>query len=191
MNMIRRCDIDNNKIIVIKDFPSNEERIDFWYHVNNCDYTYSQKSDVYIGQKQTRLAHHFDPLQFEKTTFFKRIANNIDNPIRLMQAYINYAENSTLNFPHCDDKSDCLSILLCLNQDWHRNWGGYTSFFKDISSNDIIETVVPEPGKAIFFNGRLFHTATPPNITSQVPRFMLAIKTEWIENKIETEKEEI
>ena len=42
MNMIRRCDIDNNKIIVIKDFPSNEERIDFWYHVNNCDYSYSQ-----------------------------------------------------------------------------------------------------------------------------------------------------
>ena len=190
--MISRCDIENNKIIVIKDFPSNAERVDFWHHANTCDYSYSQKSDVYIGQKQTRLAHHFDPLQFEQTTFFERIKHNIDKPIRLMQAYINYAESSTLNFPHCDSyHGHVLSILLCINQDWHRNWGGYTSFFKDISSNDIIETVVPEPGKAIFFNGRLFHTATPPNITSQVPRFMLAIKIEWLENEIETEKEEI
>jgi len=190
--MIERENILKDSIYILKNFPSRKEQSDFWYSANEIDYSYGQTSDSRMGYRgQTRFTHHFNPDEFVKTTFWHRVKKSVNYPIRLMQAYINYSESSTLNFPHCDNREDQMSILMCLNQDWHRSWGGYTVFFEGVDSNDIIETVVPEPGKAIFFNGSMYHSALPPNMNAESPRFMLALKTIWIENEIETKKEEI
>ena len=189
--MIERENILKDSIYVLKNFPSRKEQSDFWYAANESNYAYGQNSDSHIGKRQGRFTHHFNPDEFVKTSFWQRIEKSVDYPIGLSEAYINYGDSSTLTFPHCDNREDQMSMLMCLNQDWHRSWGGYTVFFEGVDSNEIIKTVVPEPGKAIFFNGSMYHLALPSNINAEYPRFMLAIKTGWIENEIETKKEEI
>ena len=189
--MIERENILKDSIYVLKNFPSRKEQSDFWYSANESDYAYGQNSDSHMSKRQGRFTHHFNPDEFVKTSFWQRIEKSVDYPLGLLEAYINYGDSSTLTFPHCDNREDQMSMLMCLNQDWHRSWGGYTVFFEGVDSNEIIKTVVPEPGKAIFFNGSMYHLALPSNINAEYPRFMLAIKTVWMENKIETEKEEI
>ena len=181
--MFSKKKIIDNVIEVVKDFPSLKEQSDFWYHANNSEYCYGQKSDSLMPNRQGRMAHHFDPEQFIQTSFWKRVEKQFKEPLGLSEAYINMADSATLNYPHCDNRENHMSILLCLNQDWHRNWGGYTSFFEGMHGNEVISTVVPEPGKAVFFNGSIYHTAMPPNITATYPRFMLALKTFWQEEK--------
>jgi len=189
--MIERKDIDGGSIIERKMFPSSKERVEFWYAANKVDYSYSQRSDSYMNTSQRRLVHHFDPFEFVETSFWKRVEQEVDHPIGCVEAYINLSDSATLNYPHCDTSMNELSILLCLNIDWHRSWGGYTVFFDDPTASSIRHCVCPEPGKAIFFNGSIFHYALPPVIFAPYSRFMLAIKTKWMENEIETEKEEI
>ena len=198
--MIERENILKDSIYVVKNFPSRKEQSDFWYFANESDYAYGANNvnkkrmkvtDSHMGKRQGRFTHHFNPDEFVKTSFWQRIDKSVDYPLGLLEAYINYGDSSTLAFPHCDNREDNMSILMSLNQYWHRNWGGYTVFFEGVASNEIIKTVVPEPGKAIFFNGAMYHSALPPNVTAEYPRFMLALKTVWMENERETEKEEI
>ena len=183
--MIERVDIENGKIYEVRNFPTVKEQSDFWYMANECEYSYGQQSDSLMSQRQGRMVHRIDVNVFVRTEFWNKIEKYVNCPIGLSDAYINYADSSTLTFPHCDNRENEMSILLCLNQDWHRNWGGYTSFFSGVADNNIIKTVVPEPGKAIFFNGSIYHVALPPNNIAEYPRFMLALKLLWLEPKKE------
>jgi len=122
------------------------------------------------------MTFYFNPDDFLRTDLWKRITESFDKPISLTEAYINYADHATVNFPHCDGRNDGPTILICINQEWKRDLFGYTVFFKDMNSNDIIRTIVPEPGKAVIFKGSLWHSATPIAHYASYPRFMLAVR---------------
>jgi len=177
--MIKKVDINNNEIIVKDQYLTEDDQLNFWYHANQCDYSFGQRSDAFRGSRQGRFTHHFDPAQFQQTSFWKLIETTVDSPIKLIDAYINCSDFATVSFPHTDEKCNCLSVLICLNQEWHRDWGGYTVFFDSISKNKILDTVIPEPGKAIFFNGRTTHNALAITPTAKYQRFMLVLKTAW------------
>ena len=179
--MITRNDIENGEIYVIEDFPTNKDQIDFWYAAQSSKYEYGQRSDSYDGRSQKRLSCHFDPFDFVKTNFWKKLEGIIEYPIGLIEAYINIAESHTLTFPHCDNKSNEMSVLLYLNQEWHRSFGGYTVFFEGMTGDKIKKTVIPSTGRTVVFNGSDFHMALPPTHVAPVPRFTLALKTKWME----------
>lgn len=179
--MFSKNDIENSEMYVVDNFISNEDAVGFWYTAQSSKYEYGQRSDSYDGRSQKRLSCHFDPEVFVRTNFWKKIEALVDHPIGLSDAYINIAESHTLTFPHCDNKDSHLSVLLYINPEWHRSWGGYTVFFNSMSGNKVKKTVVPEPGKAVFFNGADFHMALPPTHVAPFPRFTIALKTQWME----------
>ena len=181
--MILRPDIENGRVYEKHNFPSLKEQSDFWYYANDCNYQYGQNSDSLMSKRQGRMVHHIDPDAFVQTSFWKRIEKEVQWPLGLIEAYVNYADFSTLTFPHCDNRENDMSILLCLNQDWHRNWGGFTVFFDGVNSNKVIKTVTPEPGKAVFFNGSTYHMALPPTVNAEYPRFMVALQTTWLKTR--------
>jgi len=185
--MIRKQDLQDGKIISIDNFFDSIQATEMWYHANKCEYKYGQSSDSRSSLIQRRMVHHFDPELFTNLDLWKQIKSILDSPIELVEAYLNYSESSTLTLPHCDNTDGGMSVLICVNQEWNRSWGGYTAFFKDMTSNKIIETICPEPRKAVFFTGATWHYALPIVNFSPYARFMLAIKTTYVKK----EKEQI
>ena len=179
--MILKKDILNNQILVNKGFLTGDEAAAFWQTAQTSSYRYGQRSESFSNQSQRRMSCHFDPEVFVTTKFWHRLEKVVDEPLGVLEAYMNYSESHTLTFPHCDSSEGDMTIIVYLNLEWHRGWGGYTCFFDSSYGNEVVETVVPEPGKVIFFNGNLYHSALPPNHIAPFPRFTLAIKTKWME----------
>ena len=181
--MISKKDISNNEIFVVNDILNDQELTELWYHANSCGYKYTQRSTPLSNKNQKRLTHH-DPIDgFVETTVWKKLEKLFAAPIGLTDAYINFSDMSSRSIAHSDGLLNEASILMCLNQHWDRDWGGYTCFFKDINGSEIIKTVCPVPGQIIIFNGFKWHIALPPTIFAEVPRFMLALKLMWLEDK--------
>ncbi len=178
--MITKEAIENNKIYVSKDVLSNKELVEFWYLANSCQYEYGQASDSRSSQVQRRMVHRIDPEAFVRTTVWGKLEKLFDDPVGLAEAYINYSEFSTTTSPHCDNTEGDPSILICLNQQWDRNWGGYTTFFEGMNTDKVVKTIVPSPGQLIVFNGSMWHYALPIVSFSPYPRFMLAIKIKYM-----------
>ncbi len=173
--MISEKDLINDKISTINNFLTPKEAIDFWYLTNECTWNYGRVSNTYSKQKQARMTYNFDPDYFLQTDLWKRCSRLFAYDISLSHAYINYSDHATVSLPHSDGKDNGPSILICLNQEWKREWGGYTVMFKNMNSNDIIHAVSPEPGKATIFRGSMWHSGTPVAHYADYPRFMLTI----------------
>lgn len=70
------------------------------------------------------------------------------------------------------------STFLCyLNKEWEPDWGGETIFF-DHRTNEPFETVIPEPGKMVHYEGMIPHLANPPTVPN-VLRVTLAVQGEY------------
>lgn len=178
--MIKKYDIQGGKIFQIDNFVESVQATELWFLANRVDYGYGHTSDTRSSQAQGRMVHQTDPELFRKLPIWKQIQSAFDSPLILKQAYINYANPSTVTLPHCDGTSQQeMTILICINQKWSRDFGGFTYFFESMNSQKVRETFVPEPRKAIFFKGSIWHCASPPTIFAPDPRFMLAIKTEF------------
>ena len=173
--MISEKDLINDKIITIKNFLTPKETIDFWYLINECTWSYGKVSNTFSNQNQRQMTHIIDPSAFVRTELWNRSINLFEDKISLNHVYINISDHATVDLPHVDGKDHGPSILVCLNQEWKREWGGYTVMFKDIHSSDIVHTVCPEPEKATIFRGSMWHSGTPIAHYSEYPRFMLNI----------------
>jgi len=191
--MILKSDIAENKIFVLNNILSEQELTEYWFQANSCGYTYTQGSTRLSNKNHRRLAYHFplgEPCPdkpdvpwnpgFVNTTPWGKIEKLFQDPIGLLSAYINYSELSSRSLAHSDGIINEPSVLICLNEHWDRDWGGYTVFFKGMNSDEIVKAVCPVPGQIIIFNGFNWHLALPPTIYAQVPRFMLALKLKYI-----------
>ena len=170
-------DVKDKKIVEVRNFLDHTQLTDLWYKANECDYTYGRVTNSYSSNRQGRMTHNFDATLFKETDVWKSIEKFVEGPIELVENYICYSESSTINYSHCDSPSDVISILLNINIEWKRDWGGYTSFFAGPSSSEVIFTSIPEPGKAVFFNGTIWHYAAPVTSIAAHPRFMMIFKT--------------
>ena len=165
--------LDQSQILFIVNFLTEKELTDFWYLVNTCTWQYGRVSNTFSSQKQSRMTFSFNSEDFIRTDLWKRIKESFKESVSLSKAYINFADPATVNLPHCDGQDNGPSILICLNQEWRRDWGGYTVFFKDMTSSEITKAVVPEPGKAVIFNGSNWHSGMPVAHFAPYPRFIL------------------
>jgi len=180
--MITKKEIDSGKIIVHKNFLTHAEAIDFWYLTNTCEWSYGRVSNAYSSQKQSRMTRAFDIDVFVKTDLFIRIDALFKEELQLAKAYINYSDHATVSLPHCDGNEAGPTIMICLNQEWKREWGGYTAVFDHMNSSDVVHTSVPEPGKMTIFKGSLWHTGVPIAHFTDYPRFMLTLHS-FLEEK--------
>ena len=144
--MITKKELEDGKIITKKNFLTHKEAIDFWYLTNTCQWEYGRVSNTFSAQRQSRMTRPFDLEPFMRTELWLRVMKLFKEKLSLGKAYVNYSDHATVNLPHCDGNESGPSFLICLNQEWKRDWGGYTVMFKDMFSNDVIHTVVPEPG---------------------------------------------
>lgn len=173
--MITKKQLLEKEIFEIPNFLTEKEATDFWYHANECTWSYGRVSNTYSGQKQSRMTYSFDPELFVRTDLWKRVEKSFDTQVSLNNAYINIGDHATVNIPHCDGNKSGPTILICINQEWKRDWGGYTVLFKSMNSNEIIKASVPEPGKALIFNGPIWHTGVPIAHFAAYPRFILTM----------------
>lgn len=178
--MINKKEVEGGKIITVKDFTTPEQATMLWNRANDDSYSFGHNSDSRSGKRQARWVQRFGQ-DFAQSDLWVNLAKQIDSPVVFIEAYINYAEFSTVTLPHCDNIQNGATILICLNQEWNRDWGGYTVFFERMSGSDISKAVCPEPGQAVIFNGSIWHCALPPNILAPCPRFMLAIKFNFVD----------
>ena len=182
--MIKKEDIQSEKIITVENFIDSVTATELWQMAYSSPFVYGQRSDSRSTQLQERLVTQMDIEMFSGLDLWRQIQSTFHTPLNLKEAYINFANSATPHLPHCDGTGiNDMTILITLNQNWDRRYGGYTYFFESMNSQKIIETVVPEPRKAVFFKGSIWHCASAPTILAPDPRFMLAIKTQFVEQE--------
>lgn len=178
--MILKSDIKENKIFTVNNILSEQELAEFWFTANECGYFYKQRSNPFSNKNQKRLAHHYSIEVFVQTAVWGKIEKLFKESVGLVDAYINYSELASRTLTHSDGVVNEPSVLICLNEHWERDWGGYTVFFKGMSTDVVVKTIVPRPGQIVIFNGFNWHLALPPTIYAEVPRFMLALKLKYV-----------
>ena len=137
---------------------------------------FGEVSDTDVSKN---MVHHFDPEMFIQLDLWKRICELVDEPLYLSRVHINFTTPFSYYGVHRDNSKDDLSVMISINSEWNREWEGYCVFYKSLSSNTILKTVIPEPGKAIFFNGSEYHKPLAPSVRCPFARFMLVLKTSW------------
>ena len=176
---ITNKNIEDGELITKKDFLTHKEATEFWYLTNTCEWTYGgiwhSGMDTYSGQKESRFFRPFDVNVFVQTDLWARLKNLFQNKLILGKSYINYSDHASVNLPHCDGDAAGPTIMICLNQEWKKVWGGYTVLFESMNSNNVTHTVVPEPGKVAIFNGGVWHSGVPIAHFADYPRFMLTL----------------
>ena len=185
--MINEKDFNNNKVTTIRNFLKSQEEVDFWYLANECNWSYGRVSNTFSKIRQKRMTYNFISENFIRTELWKRCCDlfkNFDRKLGLTNAYINYSDHATVNLPHCDGQNGGPSFLININQEWKRDWAGYTVLFKGMHDNEILHTVLPEPSKATIFKGTIWHTGTPVSHFAEYPRFMLTLHCHFLEKEI-------
>ena len=76
---------------------------------------------------------------------------------RLIRCYANGHTYGVEGYPHTDAiRVGNKTLLIYLNQDWKRDWGGETVFYND---NEVLHAELPKRNKAILFEGSVAHVA--------------------------------
>jgi Rps23 Pro-64 3,4-dihydroxylase Tpa1-like proline 4-hydroxylase len=162
-------------IRIVKDIFANRTFSELVKYSKEAPYTRNQFSDINGDLTDLRFSHHFELESFKESDAFKTIVNELGE-VELLDAYINCSDSATVNKAHVDSAyKDDYTILVYLNPDWHREWQGYTYFFDGVSSIEVIDTVCPEPNKAVIFNSEVWHMAGLSTTKAPV-RYTLAIK---------------
>lgn len=76
---------------------------------------------------------------------------------RLIRCYANGHTYGVEGYPHTDTiRLGNKTLLIYLNQDWNRDWGGETVFY---NGDEVLHAELPKRNKAILFEGSVAHVA--------------------------------
>jgi len=76
---------------------------------------------------------------------------------RLVRCYINGHTYGVEGYPHKDSiRNGDKTLLVYLNQEWKRDWGGETVFY---DKDQVLYAELPKRNKAILFDGNVYHVA--------------------------------
>jgi len=178
---ITKKEIQENKIFILNNVLSDIDKMVLWRMANDSPFKHGHKSDALTDEPQRRFTSHLNTEVMTSGEMVKKLIGLFKDPVKLNKVYINSADCATKTLAHCDNYDNAPSILIPMNQQWDRNWGGYTVFFKGMNSCEVAEAICPSPGQVIIFNGSMWHLALPPSMCAPCPRFMLALKLEYTE----------
>lgn len=174
-------ELNNEKIIIIKDFLEEENYDLLTNRLSNSFYRSESKSSPnsdphghwvlnLVSNVDSSKDNVSDVLSFIKHDDIKNTWTYIQNKYNLndkilIRCYANAYTYGTEGYAHTDSSRDneWTIILYILNDDWKINWAGETSFFYNdnlvSSKNEIIKSILPEKNKAVIFPSKICHVA--------------------------------
>ncbi|MCY3626988.1 MAG: 2OG-Fe(II) oxygenase [Gammaproteobacteria bacterium] len=92
------------------------------------------------------------------------------------RSYVNHIVYGDMEFPHtdCREPKKNVTALCFVNKKWDYRWGGETKFFD--KKKEIVQSVVPRPGRLVLFRGAILHCATVQTRICKESRLTWAIK---------------
>lgn len=94
----------------------------------------------------------------------------------LVRCYANAHTFGIEGYPHVDSrKPGNYTTIFYLNPQWKPEWAGETVFLNDLG--DIAHAVLPKPGRAVVFDGRIVHSARAVTRLCPALRVTLMFKT--------------
>jgi hypothetical protein len=177
---------NGKKIEIYDGLFSFKERENFYSYVTNSLYRTS-------GADTYRLEHkgHFSlycGLSFQDVTDMgllkhpevKKVLNT--RPLgAYKQARFNLSTLNDSNHFHID--TGALTLLYYPNPEWRIEWGGYTLFAND-DTTEIEHCVAYVPGRLIIFDGSIPHNISAPTNLAPTYRFSFAIQYEGENNEL-------
>jgi len=98
-----------------------------------------------------------DSLPDSLSRAWQYIQENYCAGARLLRCYINGHTYGIEGYPHTDAiRIGNKTLLIYLNGDWNRDWGGETVFYDD---NEVLHAELPKRNKAVLFEGSIAHVA--------------------------------
>jgi len=94
----------------------------------------------------------------------------------IARMYVNaytYGDCPTIHVDH--DAPGNFTALYYANLEWKAEWSGETVFYTP-ERDEIVEAVLPRPGRIAVFDGRVPHVAREPNRIAPVVRYTIAMK---------------
>jgi hypothetical protein len=92
-------------------------------------------------------------------------------PERTIMNLYNHGDSSWI---HVDsEKPDDYTVIVFLNENWSRNWGGDFCLF---SGNEILHSFAATPGKFVVFKSNIEHGARPVSREAPFSRFGVAFQ---------------
>jgi hypothetical protein len=111
------------------------------------------------------IKNKFDKVLFKKANEILKL-NGLFNYVNLVRAYASASVYGTVNEfhydEHCSSYNEIYTIMFYLNKTWPLSYGGET-VFSDADEKDIFSSVLPQPARAILFDGFIFHGAREPS----------------------------
>ena len=117
-------------------------------------------------------------LRFKKETEAILKNSNYFDILKPERVYASASPYGTVNLPHKDyEGTDGLTIMFYLNHDWSLDLAGETVFYND-QNNEIEKSVIPKPGRVLFFDGNITHAARDTARNFNDLRMVLTFKYE-------------
>jgi SM-20-related protein len=85
----------------------------------------------------------------------------------------NFGDCPTVHSDH--DSEGFFTMLYYANPEWHVNWAGETLFYNH-TRDDVIRAIYPTPGRIVFFDSRIPHSARAPSRICDFIRYTIAMK---------------
>lgn len=170
------------------------------------DYDYGHWNNVIVPNNETLSYDHNELFYLENHPLIKTLWDYVQECIgerTLVRAYCNGYTFGTDAYYHKDDTwiqqefgEDCVSetILIYLNDEWDRDWGGETSLIDD--NDKFLASFFPDKSNALVFDSNIWHRAGTLSRSCPELRSVLVFKTagpeynrsyvKWIKDKTET-----
>ena len=119
-----------------------------------------------------------DKILYKKASDILKI-NNLYNFITLIRAYASASTYGMVNDFHYDEErisnNRIYTIMFYLNKEWPLSYAGET-IFSTANEDDIFSSVLPKPGRAVLFDGFIFHGAREPSRICNDLRMVVTFK---------------
>jgi hypothetical protein len=178
---------ENKKIFIYDELFHHQDLQDIYAYVEQGEYKRSNLDLVYFNNQS--VDYKWSRMIGINDHWFKRVVgiytDNIDelkhSPFTVERSYINFSTMDTVDMIHCDclaENTKQFTLLHYANWFWNPNWHGETVFYDD-QGQDVVAAVSLKPGRVVFFNGNIPHSAIAPSRISEYPRYTIANKLQF------------
>jgi len=177
---------ENKKIHIYDDIFHLQDLQDIFAFVEQGEFKRTNLDLVYfnnqnVDYKWSRLIGINDHWFKRVIEIYNKHIDELKQPFTVERSYINFSTMETVDMIHCDclaDNTKQFTMLHYANWYWEPNWHGETIFYDD-QGQDVVAAVSLKPGRVVFFNGNIPHSAIAPARIAAYPRFTIANKLQF------------
>lgn len=148
---------------------------------NNADVPFSHWNHDFLQVGRNNQTDCTDQLLSDAAlaplaALWTRLQTDVLHGHALVRCYANAHTFGIEGYPHVDSrKPGNYTTIFYINPQWKPEWAGETVFINDLG--DIAHAVLPKPGRAVVFDGRIIHSARAVTRLCPALRVTLMFKT--------------